>query len=728
MNDPNPGVAHRAPDAELRLATVVKCDIAESTRTWGSLDPSDGLALTRAFKKSVEQVVTRHGGHVDRWEGDGALILFGYPHAREDAPEAAVRAGLDLVRDVRSVHVAAASLEFRVGIASGAIAVDLISKALEGLPLNMAERLKTIAEPGQVVIDDSTRHLAKSFFEYADLGMRPAKGFENGLHAWRVLCETDVVSRFEAQRFDQSRSQIIGRTGELETLTNAWSKSRDGAGQVVVIAGDAGMGKSRLARAVIDRAGRDNATRVEIDCTPGTRNSPLFPVGVWFRRAAAMTDPTATATDRSDLARNFLARFLDADEVPDALASLASVFGLPATSGPIEKTPEAAREKTISSIVKVLRAHVAHGPLVLLCEDLHWADDTTATVVQRFAEETGPVRAMLIATARSKSDVSIKSEQIGPAYSEIALGPLSGPDAADLVHSVAKGAALATSLVSEIVRRCEGVPLILEEVTRATLETMSRGETLGAGAASRGPVPAPLQLVVESRLERWQQHKAIVQAASVLGREFSVSLLEQMVPDQAIEVARVIRLLADHGLFAPHAEAVGGRASFTHAMIRDAVYQTLLRDDRRELHSMVADQLKAADPASPDASPDELAQHLSEAARFEESIQVRLAASDDTVARGAYVETEGHCEAALKLIDEVQDPAKRRELQFRLLVQLGVALTGRHGYSAPQVESTYRRAREACGETAQAGMLFPIMRGLTAINLVGGKLDDGYEL
>lgn len=728
MTDTTPGVAHPAPDAELRLATAVKCDIAESTRTWGSLDPSDGLALTRAFKKSVEQVVGRHGGHVDRWEGDGALILFGYPHAREDAPEAAVRAGLDLVQAVRLIRVAGASLEFRIGIASGAIAVDLISKALEGLPLNMAERLKTIADPGQVVIDDSTRRLAKSFFEYRDLGMRPAKGFENGLRAWHVVGETEVVSRFEAQRFDQPRGEIIGRAEELATLTNAWSKSRNGAGQVMVIVGDAGMGKSRLARAVLDWALRDNATRVEIDCTPGTRNSPLFPVGVWFRRAAHFTDPTASDHQKSDLARRFLARLLEADEVPDALASLASVFGLPAASAPLDKTPEAVREETIAAIVKVWRAHVADRPLVLLCEDLHWADDTTATVVQRFAEETGSLRAMLMATTRSKSDLSIASEPIGDAYSEMCLGPLSGADAADLIRSVARGTALASSLVNDIVRRCEGVPLILEEVTRGTLESTSHGETPVAGAASRGPVPAPLQLVVESRLERWQQHKAIVQAASVLGREFSVRLLEQMVPDPAIEVAHVIRLLSEHGLFAPHAEAASDRASFPHAMIRDAVYQTLLRDDRRELHSRVADKLRSGYPASPDASADELAQHLAEATRFEEAIQVRLAASAATVARGAYVETEGHCEAALKFIDEVKDPARRRELQFSLLVQLGVALTGRHGYSAPQVESTYRRAREACGETAQAEMLFPIMRGLTAFNLVGGKLAAGYEL
>lgn len=698
MNDTTPA-SPAAPDAELRLATLVKCDIVDSTRTWAGLDPSDGLALSRAFRKSVEQVVARHGGFVERWEGDGALILFGYPNSREDAPEVAVRAGLELAAAVRSVRSRGASLEFRVGIASGPIAVDLVTKALEGMPFNLAERLKTTADPGQVVIDESTRRLARSFFEYEDLGRRPAKGIENGVQAWRVVRETAVVSRFEAQRFEPPRGEIIGRAAELDTLASAWAVTREGNGQVMVIVGDAGLGKSRLGRAAFDRALEDGALRVEIDCTPGARNTPLFPIGVWLRRAAESGG-------------------LVAEGVSGALAMLAPA--------PSDKRPEVRREETILAILQVLRAMAARGPLLVLCEDLHWADDTTATVVQRFAEEAGSLRTMLIATSRSKADLPL--QRIGAAYREMLLAPLSADAAGALVRSVSKGAALPQGLIDDIVRRCEGVPLILEEVTRAALETTSRVDAAAADPLSAGSVPAPLQLVVESRLERWRQHKLVVQAASVLGREFSVGLLEQMVPGPANDVPDVIRLLAEHGMFEPHTSRRGDRARFSHAMIRDAVYQTLLRDDRRALHSLVADRLGAGQAERPDASPDELATHLAEAARFEEAIKVRLEASADTAARGAYVETEGHCEAALKLVDEVPDPARQRELRFRLLIQLGVALTGRHGYSAPQVEAAYRRAREACGETAEAEMLYPIMRGLTAFNLVGGKLAAGYEL
>lgn len=727
MKDTTPG-SLPAPDAELRLATLVKCDIVDSTRTWAGLDPSDALALTRAFRKCVERVVHQHGGYVERWEGDGALILFGYPEAREDAPEAAVRAGLDLAQAVRSVRSGDGNLEFRVGIASGAIAVDLVTSSLEGMPFNLAERLKTTADPGQVVIDDNTRRLAKSFFEYQDLGLRPAKGFDHDVQAWRVVGETAVVSRFEAQRFEPSHREIVGRSTELASLAAAWSAARAGSGQVRVLVGDAGIGKSRLARAVVDQALRDGATRVDLDCMPGSRNTPLFPVGVWLRQAAGITDPTVPAQERLGKARHWLADLLPAQEVPQVLAGLAPVLGVPAVDVPADRTPEVLREQSIAAVLEVLRAHAAKGPLLLLCEDLHWADDTTATVLQRFAADIGSRAAMVVGTTRSTKDIPFQREQGGAAYGELNLGPLSAEDAVDLVRLVAKGAALPNETVGDIVRRCEGVPLILEEVTRGTLETASRGESPPAGATAGGSVPAPLQLVVESRLERSRDHKLIVQAASVLGRVFSLRLLEQMVPGRAKEVRGAIRHLADNGLLVPAGDAGGDRASFKHAMIRDAVYQTLLRDDRRELHSLVADQLRSGEAPVGEASPDELASHLCEAARYEESIEVRLAASADTVARGAYVETEGHCEAALKYIDQVRDPAKRLELQFRLLVQLGVALTGRHGYSAPQVESAYRRAREACGETAHAGMLYPIMRGLAAFNLVGGRLAAGYEL
>ena len=310
----------------------------------------------------------------------------------------------------------------------------------------------------------------------------------------------------------------------------------------------------------------------------------------------------------------------------------------------------------------------------------------------------------------------------------ISLQPLDRSAATDLVLSIAQGEALSPETVSRIVDRSEGVPLILEEVTRRTLETAGRPEDLRAGSISASNVPTSLQLVIQSRLSRWPQLVPIVQSASILGRDFSVPMLETMLSPRKSEVAEALELLARDGLFEKSEVGPHDRARFKHSMICEAVYNTLLASDKQRLHSEVADILSRDYRGTLDAAPDLIAEHLCKSRRFVEAINVRLAESTRTASRGAYVETEGHCVAALAFVDEVADAAERTALQFRLLIQLGVARTGQHGYSAPAVEDAYRRAQVVCGDSAGAEMLYPIMRGLATVNLVRGDLATAYDL
>lgn len=725
MENADPQSQRTPSDAEARLATILKCDIADSTRTWAKLDLSDGLKLTRAFRRAVADVVERHGGQVVTWEGDGALVLFGFPDAREDAPETAVRAGLQLVHAVRSVQVADVSINLRVGISSGRIAVDLVNKLLDGMEFNIAERLQAAGKPGWVVVTDGTKRLAKNFFEYDDLGLLPAKGFDQGLRAWRVVREAAVTSRFDAQRLDETRGAIVGRDSELAKLADAWSEAKIGKGKVVLLMGDPGLGKSRLAKAGLDLASRDGGTTLEIDCMPSMGNSPLYPVGVLLRRMANIHH-TANEAETLDGAKGLLAQFFAEDERQDALEYLSPLFGLQGPEHPRSDAPEEVRKQTIRLIVQVLSKSAKQAPLAILCEDIHWADDTTATVVQSLAEEIANLRVMLVVTSRLEPDAPLR--KIETPSQQIRLEPLLAATATDLVRSIAKDASLSPELLEEIVSRCDGIPLVLGEVTRGILEGSEHHiGPIDLSSTPRGSVPAPLQLIVESRLERWKQQKLLIQAASVLGREFSTDVLAELFPDRQSSVADEISMLADRGWFVKQGASTDDPLRFTHAMIRDAVNQTQLRDDRRSLHSQVADILHRKYQKLPGA-PEVLAHHLYQATRFEESIETRLAASADTLARGAYVEAEGHCDSALKVIEDIKDAAKRRELHFKLLAQLGVALTGRHGYSAPQVEQAYRQAQTVCGEEAEAEMLYPIMRGLTALNLVRGNLAAGTEL
>lgn len=719
--------ASRAPDAEVRHATVLKCDIVQSTRLKRGLDLDGQLAFKRGLEASITEVAARHAGHIEQFEGDGALVYFGYPEAREDAPECAVRMGLEVVEAIAAAtFVPGVRLEIRVGIASGPVAVIKEpgvekSERVAGLPIDLAERLRALADPNSVVTCDHTRRMAARYFEYDDLGIRSAKGFEEGVRAWRVVRKSSVVSRFDAQRYDESRGEIIGRRDVLAQLGEAWSAARRGQGRAVCLVGEAGIGKSRLARAALDLAGPpDGATVLTIDCMPSTGNTPLFPIGVLLRRCAGIAGG-ASESEKRERATDLLGRFLAAGDVPDALSYLAPLLGLEASAIPADQTPGQVRDQTIALVVRMLRALAAQGPSVLLCEDLHWADDTTASIVERLADEIGDLAVLMIITARPEADTLPDPAKVTP----VTLPPLDEATSGDLVRSVARGAALSDDLVRRIVDRCEGVPLLLEEVTRSSVEGAASVAITGEAA---GAVPTPLQLVVESRLGRLPGLELIVQAASVLGREFSVPVLEQMVPaEQSAKVGEALRLCMRHGLFA-RASGAADRAQFRHAMICEAVHDTLLGRDRKRLHSQAVDVLRRGYLGTPDATPDVLAEHLRLAERWVECIETHLAASGDTAIRGAYVETEGHCEAALKLVDKVASAEQRRELQFRLQVQLGVAWTGKYGYASPQVERAYRSALTVCGEGAEAEKLYPIMRGLATLNLVRGKLATAHNL
>ena len=724
------GSPPHAPEAEVRHATVVKCDIVGSTRIKRGLDLDGQLAFKHLFESVVSQVAKRNSGYVERFEGDGALIMFGYPTAMEDAADAGVRTALELVEAIETVReLPGVQLQLRVGVASGHLAVvthpqDAKSEPIAGITIDLAERLRALAEPGRIVIADSTKRLAGGFFEYRDLGSVPVKGFEEGVRAWAVVRASLVASRFEAQRFDEGRSEIIGRGDALATLSDAWSTTFAGKGQTLCLIGDAGMGKSRLARAALDRAVLDGATVLKIDCTPSTGNTPLFPIGVLLRRTANVTAATSKQA-RLEFAKQMLDRFLAPDAVTAALVYLAPLFGIDSTPSQTNETPEQVRDQTIATVVGMLRSFANQGPLALLCEDLHWADATTATVIERVSEHIADLRVLMIVTTRPDSEVRVNVTN----PMTIVLPPLDAPAAADLVRSVADGAALSDDAISRIVVRCEGVPLLLEEVTRNAVEASGRGEPVSEGLSRGDAVPAPLEMVVQSRLGRWPQLTPIVQAASVLGRDFSVRLLMEMVPgEQRADVVDAISLLARHGLFTHRAADAGDRARFKHAMICDAVYNTLMGRDRQRLHSHAADTLGAGYEGTLDGSPEVVAEHLRKARRFVEAIRIHLAASADTAARGAYVETEGHCVAALALIDKVEDASERRMLQFRLLVQLGVALTGRHGYAAAEVEEAYRNAQAVCGDSGEAEMLYPIIRGLATLNLVRGNLATANEL
>jgi class 3 adenylate cyclase len=715
-----------ASDAESRFVTLLKFDLVGSTEISDALSASDELDVKRAYVSAVERLVRPEQVKIE-WEGDGGLLVFGYPVARVDAAEAAVRAGLRLIEAVQSVDVVrGVSLQIRAGVASGRVTVDKTRGSLSRVkPVSRAARLMVKARPGQLLIADDTLHLVKRFFEYEDLGVIELQG-AGPRHVWRVLGETAVVSRFDAQHFPGSQTEIVGRQDALAELALAWAGARAGQGAAICLVGDSGIGKSRLARAVLDWARRDAAGLLEIDCTPSTGNTPLLPIGVLLRTSAGI-GRGASEADQERSALALLTRVLGEAEARDVLKYLAPLFGIESAPIPLDKTREQVRAATIAAIVGIVRAYATMSPLAILCEDLHWADDTTAQVVQAIAEIARTMPVLLIVTRWPKPVTGIDFDAITAACTTVTVEPLPAENAADLVRAVA-GGGLSRAEVDDIVSRCGGVPLLLEEVTRCIVERADAGAAARAAHSSESAVPPELQLVVESRLEQWHALRGIVEAASVLGREFPVPLLEAMVPGRAGEVSPALAQLAEQGLFAPRVPGGSERASFRHVLIRDAVYETLVsREHLRRLHARAADALMSRFQGTPDAPPDVLAQHLLMAGRLDEAIRIRLGAADDTFNRGAYVEAMGHCRAVRELFDQVADPVRVKADAFRLCVLLGMVGAGLHGYSSAPAEAAYREAHGMFDAETGAEQRYPVIRGLALAALVRGELATAYR-
>lgn len=716
--------------------SVLFCDIVDSTVLANRLDPEDLLAVFTKFREIVRSVTRKHSGFRLRFIGDGARIVFGHPDTREDATESAVRCGLAVAEEMRAAkllpdHV----LELRVGIASGTAVLDedleetaVTNEAIVGTVVHLAARLAAAAAPGAVIIDHATRKLVGRFFECRDLGLMRLKGFDEEVRAWQAVGETGIASRHAAHSLPEGAEQMVGRETELALLSRAWEETRAGRGTAVILLGEPGVGKSRLAHALDGGVLADKGTRLEFDCTPRTCNTPLYPVSVLARRLAgiAASDDRETAQERG---RALLTRLVAGAEVDSAMHYLGPLFtGGETLGGPPGESPELVRERTIGFILDLVHALGAEGPILIQFEDLHWSDPTTYLLLQRIVGMSSNLPILTIVTARPGSDIeSLRLLHV----TVLPLQSLDDEASRTLIAQISVGDPLPHDTREWIVKRAEGVPLFLEELTRTAVEALGRvGGARGMIAAQAEDIPATLQNVIQARLDRRPAQRAVVQAAAVLGREFSLPLLRELMGGKAAVVHNAIaRLIDDSVLDPPDPESAERteRVRFKHALIQDAVYQTLLRSDRQTLHSKVSDILVNQMAGTPDASPDVLAYHLKSALRFEDAARCLVGACADNLAKAAYVEAIGHAQGGLALLENVPDDRTRNVLRRQLLIQLGVALSATNGYAAPQVEETYRQARELCDDRSEPAALYPIVRGLATYYLVRGELEAAHE-
>ena len=594
---PQPALTEPKPQdtAERRQVTVMFSDLVGSTALSARMDPEDLREVISAYQKCAAETVGRFGGFVAKYMGDGVLIYFGYPQAHEDDAERAVRAGLELVAAVSGLKTHAA-LQTRVGIATGLVVVgDLIGsgasqeQAIVGETPNLAARLQGVAEPNSVVIAEATRKLVGNLFELKDLGRQDLKGISGPTQAWAALRAASVEGRFEAFH-GTGLTELVGREEELELLLRRWSKAKIGEGQVVLVSGEAGIGKSRLTAALLEHLTAEPHTRLRYFCSPQHTDSALYPIISQMERAAgfAHEDTVRAKLDKLDavLSQSFTPR-------QDA-ALFAELLSLPNDGhhSTLELTPQQRREKTLEALNAQLKALSRTNPVLMIFEDVHWIDPTSLELLGRAVDRAKTLGVMLIVTYRPEFEPT----WIGlPHVTAVTVNRLGQREIAAMIDRVVGDGALSANIRHDIIERTDGIPLFVEEITKAVLEVESK-EAAERTVASVPPpavaVPATLHASLMARLDRLGPAKEAAQIGAAIGREFSHELINAIARRPGADLTAGLERLIEAGLLFSHGVLPHRTYLFKHALVRDAAYSTLLRGRRQELHRQIVSALQ----------------------------------------------------------------------------------------------------------------------------------------
>src|SRR5450759_3399148 len=585
--------------AERRQLTVMFCDLVGSTALSARLDPEDMREIVGAYHRSCAEQINKARGFVAKYMGDGVLAYFGYPQAHEHDAERAVLAGLALVEAVPKLSTMAGSpLQVRVGIATGLVVVgDLIGagaaqeQAVVGETPNLAARLQAIAEPDTVVIAESTRKLLGNLFELQDLGARDLKGIAGpAARAWAALRTNSVESRFDALH-TTGLTPLVGREEEVELLLRRWSRAKTGEGQVVLLSGEAGIGKSRLTAAVLERLATEPHTRLRYFCSPQHTDSALYSIIGQMERAAGLAhdDKPQAKLDKLD---SVLAQ--TSTSVQDA-ALFAEILSLPNDGRypALDLTPEQRRQRTLEALMSQLAGLARQNPVLMIFEDAHWVDPTSLEVLGRAVDRIATLHVLLVVTFRPE----FNAPWVGQSHvTSLTLNRLGEREAAAIIARLVENKELPAAVMAEIVERSDGIPLFVEEMTKAVLEAESEGaarRTAATGPSLAQAVPASLHASLMARLDRLGPAKEVAQIGAAIGREFSHALLASVALQTGAELELALDRLIQAGLLFRQGTPPQATFLFKHALVQDVAYSTLLRGARRTLHARIADALLA---------------------------------------------------------------------------------------------------------------------------------------
>jgi class 3 adenylate cyclase/predicted ATPase len=736
----SPPTAPHPPEAERRQLTVLFCDLVDSTALSSQLDPEELRQVVQAYQATCAKVIARYEGHIAQYLGDGLLVYFGYPLAHEDDAQRAVRAGLGIIEAMGQLHTSVGQerqvhLAVRLGIHTGLVVVGDVGDGArqEQLALgetpNVAARLQSIAAAHSLVISAATFQLLGGFFACQPLGTPLLKGLAQPLAIYRVLYESMARSRLEAAG-STGWTPLVGREQEIGVLLERWAQVNDGLGQVVLLSGEAGIGKSRLVQVLKEHvAAEPRAWLTPCQCSPYHQHTALYPLIDLLERVALRFDREESPQQKVSKLEGFLVQYgLPLAEAVPLLAALLSL-PLPADYAPVTVSPEQHKQQTLHLLVTILLRIAAQQPVLFVMEDLHWVDPSTLELLSLLVDQGPTARILALFTFRP----DFSAPWTGRAHlTHLTVNRLPRRQAAEVIRQVAHGKVLPPEVIEQIVAKTDGVPLFVEELTKMVLESgllQERDERYAlTGPLHPLAIPATLHDSLMARLDRLAAVKALAQLGATLGREFSYALLRAVAPwDEGIVHQGLHQLVAAEFLYQ---RGMPPQATYTfkHALIQDAAYQSLLRSTRQQYHQRIAQALEAQFPEIVETQPELVAQHYTAAGYTEQAIPYWQRAGQHASDRSAHVEAISHLTTGIELLKSLPETPEHTQQALTLYTALGAALQIAKGQAAPEVEQAYTRARELCQQVGETPELVPVLYGLYRFYLVRPQLHTAREL
>ena len=721
-------------EAERRQITVMFCDLVGSTALSQTLDPEDLREVMRRYQDAARRVIERYEGHIAQYLGDGVMVYFGWPRAHGDEAIRAVRSGLEIIDAVGRLE-APVPLAVRVGIATGVVVIGDTGegdatepKTAVGETPNIAARLQGLAKPNSIVIGPLTKTLAREAFEYQDLSSQVLKGINEPVHAWGVV-GIRVEEKEHPREAGKRAPLLVGRDEEIGLLRRAWQQSRAGHGQVVLINGEPGIGKSALVEALLAQLHEEGVPRIGIRCSDYHTSSALYPVIEHVKKVIGWQ-----AEDAPELNLDRFEKKLRDDHLPpeEFVPPFASLLSLPLPEGRyplLNLSPEDLKRRILDLLAEWQFGLAERQPTVMVWEDLHWADPSSVEYLSLLIDQAPTASLLMVLTFRPDFPPPWAMRSY---MTPITLNRLERLQIEAIVRNLAHGKALPEELLEHIVRKTDGVPLYVEELTKTILhskilrETPERYEL--TGPLSAVAIPATLQESLMARLDRLPAVRQVAQLGAVMGREFAYEMLQALgVGDESVLLEGLSQLVADELL---HQRGRPPRAKyiFKHALIQDAAYQSLLKRTRQQYHRQVAQLLEARFPEQVQTQPELLAYHYAGAGMTAEAIAYWLKAAKRAVTHSAYREAFAHLDAANGLLEDLQVGAGRARVELQLQLQRATVLLAAKGMSAPETGEAYRTAREMCKQLGEeVREILPALWGIFVFHNVRAEYHLSYE-